>query len=367
MFLFCLLPSIRRPSPTNGFSTRILNDRAAENRTPGNQTNAMQTTRREFLAGTAAICGGSLIAPFGDRSLSAAEKTSEKQPFLPAGCLDASIQHLGYKDCWAAFQAVGAEVFEAIVDDDLKLPRLFHPTKKYTVANAAGIAEAAADAKAAGLRIGALCMFNRFDERPEVEAALCTKTAQAAKQLGVSAIRIDVVPSKLERDASLKVSIDALRKIMAATEDTGVRFAIENHGHMTNDPAFLNSLFDGVGSARLGLTLDVGNFYWYGHPLSKLYGLYETFAPRVFHTHLKSIRYPADEREKQRPMGWKYQEYRCPIDEGDIDFGRVIAILRNAGYQNGLCVENSNLMNVAPAEAVKILGREIALLKKLRA
>ena len=112
---------------------------------------------------------------------------------------------------------------------------------------------------------------------------------------------------------------------MAATADTGVRFGIENHGNTTNDPEFLAALFDGVGSKRLGLTLDTGNFYWFGHPLSKLYGLYEQFAPRAFHTHCKSIRYPEDDRERQRPMGWKYGEYNGPIYDGDIDFGRVVA------------------------------------------
>ena len=69
---------------------------------------------------------------------------------------------------------------------------------------------------------------------------------------------------------------------LAAAEPTGVTFAVENHSHTTNDPAFLTALLDGVGSKRLGLTLDIGNFYWFGHPLGKVYELCETFAPPHF-------------------------------------------------------------------------------------
>ena len=193
------------------------------------------------------------------------------------------------------------------------------------------------------------------------------QVARAAQALGVPAVRIDVVPTRLTNADFLKPAVAALKRVMADTESTGVVFAIENHGHTTNDPAFLKALFQRVGSERLGLTLDTGNFYWFGHPLSKVYELYETFAPRVFHTHCKSIRFPAEEREKQRPIGWKYVEYTCPIDEGDIDFARVVAILRKAGYHNDLCVEDESLGKLsAAAEVTKTLQREVQLLKRLR-
>jgi sugar phosphate isomerase/epimerase len=154
-------------------------------------------------------------------------------------------------------------------------------------------------------------------------------------------------------------------EIIADTEPTGVAFAIENHGTTTNDPAFLATLFKKVGSQRLGLTLDTANFYWFGHPLSKVYELYEAFAPRVSHTHCKSIHYPAAEREKHRPVGWKYAQYACPIGEGDIDFARVAAILHKAGYKNDLCIEDESIFARKPSagEATKQLADETRLLK----
>lgn len=66
-------------------------------------------------------------------------------------------------------------------------------------------------------------------------------------------------------------------------------------------------------------------------------------------------------------MGWKYAEYHVPIYEGDVDFARVISILRKAGYTHDLCVENEPLGRLSPDRATEVLRREIRFLKKLRA
>ena len=133
----------------------------------------------------------------------------------------------------------------------------------------------------------------------------------------------------------------------------------------SNDPAFLDKLFDGVGSTRLGLTLDALNFYWYGWALDEIYGYYEKFAPRVFHTHCKSVRYPADKRNVRRPMGWEYAKYAAPIYEGDIDYKRVVAILRKANYQGDLCLENECLRHFPVEQQPGVLKKEIEMLKSL--
>jgi len=83
----------------------------------------------------------------------------------------------------------------------------------------------------------------------------------------------------------------------------------------------------------------------------------------VFHTHCKSIKYPADQRERQRPMGWRYGEFTCPIDQGDIDFHRVVKILRDAGYRNDLCVEDESLGKLPEADLAATVAREIQYLR----
>jgi sugar phosphate isomerase/epimerase len=318
-------------------------------------------TRRDFLDCTGRLCAGAAVA-----SLLARSAIASAPPRLAVTVRDAMLRATGQADGWAALKRIGAEGFEAVVSDDFSLPNLAHGRQKYSVADDAGIRRLKADAAAAGQKITALCMANRFDERPDTEVELCTKVARAAQALGARAIRIDLAPHKLARDEFLALSIKTLGRLLAATESTGVAFAIENHGTTTNDPAFLRPLFAGVGSPRLGLTLDTGNFYWFGHPLSKVYELYETFAPRVFHTHCKSIRYPAEDRQRQRPVGWKYGQYTCPIYEGDIDFRRVVAILKAAGYANDLCVEDESLGKATPGTAASILAKEIEMLKGLR-
>lgn len=317
-------------------------------------------TRRDFLEGS-----GRLLAGLGAASLVSAAPAGPQRPPLTPSCRDPHLKLTGEKDCWSALRKIGAEGVEATIDEDLSFPVLFHPDRKYSAATPEGIRRLAADLQAAGQKITAFCTYNRFDERPEFEIDWGTKVARAAQALGVKAIRIDVVPRKLAKGEFLKSSIRTLGKLLEATESTGVAFGIENHGNTTNDPRFLKALFGGVGSPRLGLTLDTGNFYWFGHPLSKLYEIFETFAFRVFHTHCKNIKFPEAEREKQRPMGWEYEKYTCPIYEGDVDFRRLVAILRKAGYANDLCVEDESLGRFPPSERAEILAKEIRFLKSV--
>jgi len=318
-------------------------------------------SRRQFLDAS-----GRLLAGLGTASLlssrAAAAPASKR---LTLATREVLLPRTPGADCWTVLKSIGAEGVEATIQEDLSLPALFHPRRKYTAATPSGIEQLVDDMKAAGCRITALCTYNRFDDRPDFEIQWGTKVARAAQALGAKAVRIDVVPHKMAAESFLGLCAQTLKRLLQATESTGVAFGIENHGATTNDPEFLRPLFERVGSKRLGLTLDTGNFYWYGHPLSKLYELYEEFATRVFHTHCKSIHYPAQDRQRRRPIGWEYAKYHCPLDQGDIDFRRVIGILVKAGYQNDLCIEDESLGKCSPAERIAVLAREVRYLKDL--
>lgn len=319
-------------------------------------------TRRQFLTTSTQLLAGTGAASLLLRSSVAAES----QPRLILGTRDVMLKHTGKPDVWSAAQSVGAEGLEINFRDDLSFPDLFHPEKKYTGATPAGVEQLKADTQAAGRRITALCMSNHFDERPDMEVEWCTKAAQIAQALGVKAVRIDIIPRKIRnRDELLDFSVATLKRVIAATESTGVCFGLENHSNTTNDPTFLQPLFDRVDSKRLGLTLDAGNFYWFGHPLSKIYAICEQFADRVFHTHCKSIKYPEELREQQRKMGLDYGKNCCPIYAGDVDYRRVISILRKAGYANDLCIEDESLSKFPQAERGDVLAKEIQHLKAL--
>ncbi len=319
-------------------------------------------TRRQFVEGAAALGAGVVAGPV----LATGAVAEPATPKMRVTIRDDHLQATGLPDSWTALQRLGAEGMEAIIDDQLALPQVFHPEESYTAATGAGRRQLKERMEAAGQRITAFCMFNRFAERPEFEVAWCEQVAQIARDLNVAAIRIDVVPGEMEPAAFLEHAVAVLKNVIAATEGTGARFAIENHGRLTNDPDFLAPLLEGVGSPRLGVTLDTANFYWFGHPLSKLYEIFEQFAPRTFHTHCKSIRYPEEHRERQRPMGWRYAEFHAPIYEGDIDFQRVLTILRNAGYHDDLCIESASYRGLAEPDVIAMFSREIEMLKRLR-
>ena len=313
----------------------------------------MTLSRRRFMS----------AVPVG---LTAFNQLAAAPPTLPAGTRDAMLKELGKPDCWAAAKSVGAEVIEVTVDDNFNLPLLDHPQNPYSVSTPEGIKQLSTDLKAAGMKLSAFLVASKFDSRPDFEIEFCAKLAGIAHSMGIKAMRIDVVTRKMPNAQFLDPAVAALKKLIAASEGTGVSFGVENHGPSGNDPAFMSPLLAGVGSKRLGVTLDTGSLYWFGHPLSKVYQLIELYAPHVIHTHCKNIGYPDDQREAVRPMGWEYAKHEAPIYQGDIDFARVVKILRAASYAGDLCVENETLGRLPAGEREVILGKEIAYLKRLR-
>ena len=218
---------------------------------------------------------------------------------------------------------------------------------RLNLANSADLATLKKQASDNGVKIAALCMGNNFNaEDKAFQIAWAVRTIRAAEALGVPAIRIDAIMSgerDLPLDERLRLVSTAVKQILAETEDSSVELGIENHGFQGNDPVFVKATLDAVGNPRLGLTLDSGNYYWRGWPLSRVYEIFDEFAPFVKHTHIKNIKYPVEIRETNREMGYEYNKYVCPIHEGDIDHTRYFAALRKAGYDRDLCLEDESL------------------------
>ena len=316
--------------------------------------------RRRFLkaAAAAALATGVLRFP---GNANAAEM---KFKWL-VGCRDVHLKFADPADSWAALKQLAADCFEAEVDDALALSAFAAPDKKYSVATPGGIAVLKADLKTNKRRISAFCMHNRFDERLNKEIEMTQQLVKAAEQLEVPVIRIDVVPRSLKLEEFAAFATKACKQLCDATKTSKVRFGIENHGKATNDPDLMEQILDGVGSDRLGITLDTANLYWYGHPLDSVYRIYERFAPRAFHTHCKSISYPSDKKNVKREIGWEYGKYCCPVYEGDLDFNRIAAILRRVGYRGDLCIEDESLARFPEAERSENLRKQIAFLRTL--
>jgi sugar phosphate isomerase/epimerase len=217
--------------------------------------------------------------------------------------------------------------------------------------------------------VSALLVANNFGASdPNPQIAWCVNAIRGAEWLGAPAIRADTImrtePPE-DRDARVQRYVAAMREVLRQTEGSRVAIGMENHGAQGNDPEFLAGVLQAIPDPRLGLTLDTGNFYWSGQPLSELYGIYTRFAPRVRHTHVKSIAYPPEERERRRETGWKYGEYASPLADGDIDLARVIQLLREAGYDGSLTIENEALGRLSPPERRAALISDATHLKEL--
>ena len=198
-------------------------------------------------------------------------------------------------------------------------------------------------------------------------AAWIARSIELADILGMPAVRIDsAMHRERELDFETRVEIFArgLGEALERTKGSKVALGIENHGYQGNNLAFQLNVYKSVGADRLGSTMDTGNFYWRGYPLSEVYGILRILAPYAKHTHLKNIKYPKDRREVMREGGWKYDEYVAPIAEGDIDHCKVVRILAEAGYHGDICLEDESLGHFHPGEArVKVLEQDIAYIK----
>lgn len=291
---------------------------------------------------------------------------SKKKPRWELSCRDNLLAMIGAKTCWEAMDRLGVSGVEASSPRGFTTHGFFHDQKKYDLTNDAGLKDLKKDLKANKKNITAFLMGNNLEQDLVAELQYAESVVNACEILNVPAIRIDVYPSKSSKEDFLPIAIEACKKLCALVKGTKIRYAIENHGSVTNDPWFLDRLFEGVGSESLGLTMDTANFYWYGHPLDEIYAIFERYAHKAYHTHCKSIKYPEEKRNAKREMGWEYGKYAAPIDEGDIDFNKFAAILKEAKYKADMCLENEIVGRfTTPEERFAELKREIDYLARV--
>ncbi|MFN3420344.1 MAG: sugar phosphate isomerase/epimerase family protein [Armatimonadota bacterium] len=282
---------------------------------------------------------------------------------------DDVVLHGGFSSVLEGMKFLGIDAVEVHVARDFSIRSPANLSQKLDIRSGDDLSVLEREISQNGIRICAFLLGNDFgkeDAREQIEWMV--KTVKVAHQLGISAVRVDAIVSGWEAmgvKGAIKLFAEHIKRVLDETENTDVHLGIENHGSLGNRPEFLRSVFEEVNSSRLGLTLDTGNFYWFGHPLSQVYEIMRQFAPTVKHTHIKNISYPQELREQQRPIGYEYGKYVCPIPDGDIDHQVVVSILKEAGYAGDLCIEDESLGKFAPEERRKVLQRDAEHLKSL--
>ncbi len=195
-----------------------------------------------------------------------------------------------------------------------------------------------------------------------------TRVVRIAQLLNAKVVRVD---SQLQQEAlypfgaKLDLYTEVFSEVLANTEDSGVFIGIENHGKDGNNPIFLMALVKNVHNPRFGFTLDFGNFYWKGYPLSETMAILQLLAANTVHTHIKNIAYPENVREAHRDPGWEYDTYVSPIYKGDIDIERVMVELKQNNYQNSFCIEDESLDKFDEEEKIEVLKSDISYIQEI--
>ena len=281
---------------------------------------------------------------------------------------DAMLAEVDERRVLTNLRELGVAAIEIDVRQDLSTPFIQRGDgSAYSVTNDASTQEFKRRLSDEGVRVSALLLSTDFaSAQADAHVDWAVRAVHAAAELGAPVVRID----PLHRDKSLgegEVIVAFNRHVydvLKRTRGVPVDLGVENHGPFANDPHFLDHVFAAAkDDPRLGLTLDTGNFYWFGHPLSEVYHLIERYAPRTKHTHVKSINYPPELARKRRAVGLDYGKYCCALDEGNLDLKRIVAILRTSGYGRDLCVENESLGKFPPAERLGVLGRDVKALR----
>jgi len=180
------------------------------------------------------------------------------------------------------------------------------------------------------------------------------------------------VPDVSDEEYAKRVSGE-LKTLLGKTADLGLEVALENHGAQDRPlgvkKEFLQVLLKDVNSERVGLTLDTGCFYWL-YPLDEYYKVTEYFLPYVKNVHLKNQTFPPEQRHKMKG-GVPVREAHDTLYDGDIDLRRVINMLKGAGYNGALCIEDHSFVEIAKArgggtsEMRKIIKKDIEFLRDI--
>ncbi len=259
---------------------------------------------------------------------------------------DAILTHAGYATIAEGLADLGVCAVELAINRDFSIP---FPDAGLTDPRSGpdAIAMCRQAYHTAGVRVSGLLVpnnFNAADIEPEIEWV--ASAVRIADRIGADAVRIDSAMTG-QNDVSVRdrvrIYASAVSRVLDATEGSSMAIGIENHGIQGNDPEWIQGVLDAVGSERVGLTLDTGNFYWAGHPLDEVYRLIEQFAPYVKHVHCKNLTFKSDQRQARRTPGWDYGRHVCPVPDGDIDHARIVGILTSVGYAGGLNIEDESL------------------------
>ncbi len=187
--------------------------------------------------------------------------------------------------------------------------------------------------RGSGLVATSLGSYNDFAQLDaaalEAQVTQLVGYCRRAADLGIPVVRTFGGHAKPAHtlDEFRKSIVRGFAETLKRTEKLGVVIAIENHGLLTNDGDFMLWLLQEVGSPRLGITLDTGNFAWAGHPPATVQRFFDTLLPHIFSVHIKD-------------GVWKDGRFEfVPAGQGQLNLAKLLSDLAARSYQGGVVSE----------------------------
>ena len=175
----------------------------------------------------------------------------------------------------------------------------------------------------AGVRLSGLSSHTPLC-KPEIGTEYLKQAVRFAAECGAPVVNTDEGPKPpwTSADEDHMLMRYVLKEAAAVAEPRGIRIGLEPHQQYSRHPDGLERIFRLVDSPAIGINFDTGNAYLCGHdPLAWL----QRVADRLVHLHAKDISIEQSGAQRGKVTG---TPVGCACGDGVIDWGRVIAIVR---------------------------------------
>ena len=171
--------------------------------------------------------------------------------------------------------------------------------------------------------------------RPEISVPYLQKAIRFAAALGAPVINTDegIRPEWVPLEDAFQVMKYTLTTVLRTAERYGIYVGIEPHQSISKTTAGLLKIATLVSSPMLRVNYDTGNAYLAGeNPYEGL----QAVRHLLVHLHAKDITVQHAEAERGKVTG---TPVGCACCDGVIDWGKVVAILREGGFNGVLSIE----------------------------
>jgi len=285
--------------------------------TPGDERGS---TRREFLATAAAAAG--LAALTAARPRGAGARPGPSEAWFRISLAQWSLHR-------ALFETrLDPMAFPAIARSQYGIEAVEYVNTFYRemAPDAGWTVELAARCRDAGVK-SLLIMCDGEGRIGDPEGAARSRTVEnhvrwleAAAALGCHSIRVNAA-SEGGREEQSRLAADGLRRLAERAEPYGLSVLVENHGGLSSDAAWLAATIRAADHPRLGTLPDFGNW-----SLSET----ERYDP---------YRGLAELMPLARAASAKTGAFGPDGEETRLDYGRLLRIVRDAGYRGWIGIE----------------------------